>query len=161
MLKRVLVYKRTHDDDPDSRGCFGSGDCMKSFRAREFDAVIGIGGVASEALANRIAGKLNWIGIGPHKRNTKGKKGPLVTFDHFVHYHTRGPDFTSVAPLLAARVYRNNIRSLVHGFTKQELTEVNNILRRAFNAPASRGLSLGGRARTSASCKGESARRCC
>jgi len=141
MLTRVLIYKRTHNDDPDSTGCFGSHDCMKSFRARRFDAVIGIGGIGAEARDNGIAGKLNWIGIGPHKRNVKGKIGPVVTFDHLLSYGTAGPDFGLVAPQLAKRIYQKNIRCLVHGYSAQELTEVNNVLRRASRAPASRPLS--------------------
>src|SRR6266487_386945 len=67
VIMRILVYKRTHNGDPDSNGCFGIDDCMGMVRYRPFDAVIGIGGIGSDAQANGIAGKVNWIGIGPRK----------------------------------------------------------------------------------------------
>ena len=56
MLERILIYKRTHTGDSDAKGCFGIHDCMGSFRARDFDAVIGTR-VGAEARANGIAGK--------------------------------------------------------------------------------------------------------
>jgi len=51
---RTLIYKRTHTGDPDANGCFGIYDCMGRVRALDFDAVIGIGGIGSEA---------QWAGI--------------------------------------------------------------------------------------------------
>ena len=130
MLQRILIYKRTHNGDPDANGCFGIHDCMGSFRARDFDAVIGIGGVGAKARANGIAGKINWIGVGPHKVAV-GKRGPEVTFDHFLDYGTHGSEFRMLAPHLAERIYRDNVRVLLHGFTPEELAEANEIVRRA------------------------------
>ena len=98
---RVLVYKRTHSGDPDANGCFGVYDCMGSVRNRDFDAVIGVGGIGPEARANGIAGKVNWLGSGPNKVAVAGKRGPEVTFDHFLDYGTSGPDFRELAPVLA------------------------------------------------------------
>jgi len=46
---RILVYKRTHNGDPDQIGRFGAYDCMGSVRRREFDAVIDVGGIGPEA----------------------------------------------------------------------------------------------------------------
>ena len=133
----ILVYKRTHSGDPDHAGCFGVHDCMGSIRDRNFDAVIGVGGIGEEAQAHRIDGKINWIGIGPQKVKVKGKRGAEVTFDHFLYYGTRGPDFRSVAPNLAGRIYRDNVRILLHGFTATELSEARAIVRRASNSPPS------------------------
>ena len=56
---RVLVYKRTHNGDPDRYGSFGLHDCMRGIRDRGFDAVIGVGDSGSEAQANEIAGQVN------------------------------------------------------------------------------------------------------
>ena len=51
---RVLVYKRTHNGDPDTSGCFGVYDCMGAVRDWEFDAVIGVGGIGPEARASQV-----------------------------------------------------------------------------------------------------------
>jgi len=133
----ILVYKRTHHGDPDHAGCFGIQNCMVSTRDGDFDAVVGTGGVGDDAKANGIDGKVNWIGIGPHKVRVKGKRGAEVTFDHFLDYGTRGPDFRVIAPNLANRVYRDNIRVLLHGFTAVQLSEARNIVRRASKSPPS------------------------
>src|SRR5262245_17135282 len=98
---RVLVYKRTHNGDPDANGCFGAYDCMGTFRNRDFDAVVGVGGIGPEAQASGIAGQVNWIGIGPHKAYVPDKRGPEVTFDHFLDFGIDGPDFRRLAPRLA------------------------------------------------------------
>lgn len=128
---RILIYKRTHNGDPDANGCFGAYDCMGSVRELTFDAVIGIGGIGGEAHANGIAGKLNWIGIGPSKLDNPSKRGPEVTFDHFLYYGGSGPDFRSVAPTLAKRIYGRNVRVMLHGFTPAEHTEAMKIVQRA------------------------------
>jgi hypothetical protein len=41
---RTLVYKRTHESDPDERGWFGCRDCLGRVRWLPFEAVIGVGG---------------------------------------------------------------------------------------------------------------------
>jgi len=115
VIMRVLVYKRTHNGDPNKDGCFGCHDCMGRVRARLFDAVIGVGGIGPKPRSNGIAGQINWIGIGPHRRNKKGYQGPLITFDHFIDFVTEGPDFQSLAPKLAKRMYSKNIRHLMDG----------------------------------------------
>jgi hypothetical protein len=136
---RVLVYKRTHNDDPDASGCFGAYDCMGMIRDRRFDAVIGVGGIGSEARADGIAGQVNWVGIGPHKAYVQGKRGPEVTFDHYIHYGTDGPDFSILAPLLAERMYANNVRSVLEGLSGAEKAEAIAILRLAEGEPPSPG----------------------
>jgi hypothetical protein len=137
VVMRVLVYKRTHNGDPDRNGCFGAEDCMGTVRTRRFDAVIGVGGIGSEAFSNGIAGQINWIGIGPHKTTKRGYRGPIVTFDHFLDFGKEGPDFQDLAPTLAERMYANNIRHVMDGLREEEYQEVLNILRLAEEEPPS------------------------
>jgi hypothetical protein len=135
---RTLVYKRTHPHDPDECGCFGVEDCMGSVRDRNFDAVIGIGGNSSEAQHHDINGKVNWIGIGPHKHEPPhGYRGPLVTFDHFLLFEADGPDFRELAPNLARRIYSTQGRCSFVSFYEIEKAEINCILRLAESEPAS------------------------
>jgi hypothetical protein len=150
VIMRVLVYKRTHNGDPNRDGCFGAEDCMGKIRARDFEAVIGVGGIGPEARANGIAGQVNWIGINPHKttkRRSRGAKrryrGPLVTFDHFHDFRTDAPDFRTLAPALAERMYSNNIRHLMDGLRDDEYREALEILKLAENAPPSKALGAG------------------
>lgn len=133
---RTLIYKRTHHGDPDATGQFGVHDCMGRVRAWDFEAVIGVGGLGPESRSNALEGKVNWIGIGPHKRAV-GKRGPIVTFDHFIFYGSKGPDFEKLAPLLAERIYSRNVRVLMRGLSSDEQAEVDRILARAKNAPPS------------------------
>ena len=75
---RTLIYKRTHSGDPDPvAGVFGNHDCMGSVKGWDFDAVIGIGGIGPEPKRNRIAGKLTWIGIGPHSITQTSRTIPV------------------------------------------------------------------------------------
>lgn len=134
---RVLVYKRTHNGDPDGNGCFGVFDCMGTVRDREFDAVVGVGGIGPEAMSNGIDGKLNWVGIGPHKRYAAGKRGPEVVFDHFLYFETDGPELRQLAPQLAARLYGDNVRSILDGMTDAEQEEAESIVRLAKEEPPS------------------------
>lgn len=134
---RTLVYKRTHAGDPDPvSGVFGNHDCMRSVRGWKFDAVIGIGGVGSEPRRHRIAGKLTWVGIGPHK--TGDPHRPRVTFDHFLYYGEHGPSFEEVAPVLAAHIYGRHVRVIMDSLSDAERAETASILRTALRAPASR-----------------------
>ena len=146
---KVLIYKRTHSGDPDANGCFGVNDCMGSVRKQDFDAVIGVGGIGPEAQTNGIAGKVNWLGIGPHKMAVAGKRGPEVMFDHFIDYGTNGPDFRELAPTLAEHMYTNNVRSLLHGLTAKEYAEAIGILDAAVDAPPSHGQDLAAEGRQS------------
>jgi hypothetical protein len=136
---RVLVYKRTHNGDPDAKGCFGVYDCMGAVRHRDFDAIIGVGGIGSAPKANGIAGQINWIGIGPRKVSAPGKRGPVVTFDHFLDFGTDGPEFRKLAPTLAERMYSNNIRHLMQGLREEEYNEAIKIVGLAKGEPPSSG----------------------
>ena len=132
----ILVYKRTHVGDPGPDGCFGVYDCMGAVRDRDYDAVIGVGGIGPEAQSHGIAGTVNWIGVGPRKTYT-GKRGPEVTFDHFVYYGRDGVGFAEHAPVLAARMYDRNVRSILHGLSDVEHSEALGIVAWADDAPPS------------------------
>ena len=118
-------------------GRFGIYDCMGRVRTWDFDAVIGVGGLGPEPRSHGLDGKVNWIGIGPHRRRVGGQRGPIITFDHFLLYGTAGPDFERLAPLLAERIYSRNVRVLMRGLSAGEQEEVNKILARAKRAPPS------------------------
>jgi hypothetical protein len=135
---RTLIYKRTHKGDPDDNGCFGVEDCMGRVRDYRFDNVIGIGGISAEPRAERISGKVNWIGIGAMKAAFPGARGQSVTFKHFRLYEEKGRDFETIAPLLAHRMYSNNVRVLLN-FNDAEQAEIDRILNMASTAPPSRG----------------------
>jgi hypothetical protein len=139
ILMRTLIYKRTHIGDPDVSGTFGIHDCMGQVRSWGFDAVIGVGGIGDEPRRCNIAGKLTWIGIGAHLESTRDRARPLITFDHFLDYGEAGRLLSVVAPQLAVRMYKNNVRVLVDHLSATERNEVHRILALARNAPASPG----------------------
>jgi hypothetical protein len=134
---RTLIYKRTHHGDPDVTGQFGIYDCMGRVRAWNFEAVIGVGGVGAAPTSRGLGGKVNWIGIGPHKRAAAGRRAPIVTFDHFLFLGSKGPEFETLAPHLAERIYLKNVRALMKGLTPEEQAEVDKILALAKRAPPS------------------------
>jgi hypothetical protein len=148
---RTLIYKRTHPGDPDAEGRFGMKNCMGQVRTWGFEAVIGVGGIGAEPESHGLARKVNWIGIGPHKRARAGKPGLIVTFDHFLLFESDGPSFPELAPKLADRMYSKNVRTVMKSLDRRELGEVGNILALAKDAPPS---SAGGagRATTSRKC---------
>jgi len=134
---RTLIYKRTHPGDPDAFGRFGIEDCMGQVRAWNFEAVIGVGGIGTQASSNRIDARVNWIGIGPHKHASPGMRGPIITFDRFVLFESAGPTFAGVAPRLARRLFDRNVRVLIHDVDEHERAEVAEILALAAKAPPS------------------------
>lgn len=109
---------------------------MGTVRSIRFDAVIGVGGIGTEAKSQGISGKLNWIGIGPHKRWRPDRRGPLLCFDHFLLFDEAGLDFRQLAPNLAKRIYSKNVRLAVT-FSNVEEREVERILKLALTAPPS------------------------
>jgi hypothetical protein len=135
---KTLVYKRTHNGDPDIHGQFGIYDCMKSVRAWPYEAVIGVGGIGPEPRRKGIAEKLTWVGIGPHRTGRPDR--PLVTFDRFLYYGEEGPRLDRYAPSLANHIYGRNVRTLM-SLTDREQAEVNSILALAKNVPPSRALN--------------------
>lgn len=138
---RVLVYKRTHEGDPDASGCFGAYDCMGQTRWWDFEAVIGVGGIGDEPTKAGIAGKITWIGIGPRKFEVAGKDGPDVYFKHFRYKGQSGECFRTLARNLSERMYVKNIRAVIHSLTEVERTEVDGILKLAETARSSPGLA--------------------
>jgi hypothetical protein len=104
---RVLIYKRTHTGDPTPEGIFGLSDCMGRVRARDYDAVIGVGGLSAEPQAYGIAGRITWVGVGARRSADKpvGHRGPIVEFDRFVLFDEAGPMLDSVAPALAQHLF--------------------------------------------------------
>lgn len=133
---RTLIYKRTHKGDPDETGCFGIRDCMGQVRNIDFDAVIGVGGIGSEARSAGISGKINWIGLKAHKEPIVGGRGPLVGFEHFLLFDDKGQDFRTIAPNLSQHIYSRNVRFLVN-FNNQEQLEIDRLLEMAEAAPPS------------------------
>lgn len=137
---RTLIYKMTHTGDPDPEtGVFGNMDCMGQVRGWSFDAVIGVGGTGHEARRNGIDRKLVWIGIGPHRRQMAGRRGPLVTFDHFrfLHDGEKERPLDTEAPALARRIYDRNVRQVRDALLDEERAEVERILGTARHAPRS------------------------
>jgi hypothetical protein len=125
---KVLTYKRTHVGDPDALGRFGINDCMGQVRNHDFDAVIGVGGVGSEAKSYNIDGKVNWIGLNPKKANHPNGRGLLVEFEKFVLFENRGPILNDIAPLLAKRMYQGKVRYLISGYSSDEQAETESII---------------------------------
>lgn len=127
----VLVYKRTHPGDPDERGVFGIQDCMGRVRLIEFDAVIGIGGIGSQAKSYGIDGKLNWLGIGPHKiPASDGRRGPLVAFDVFHLWEDKGENLSKIATALKRRFCHAKAPRFATKFSKAEERDIQRLLER-------------------------------
>jgi hypothetical protein len=116
---------------------------MGRVRTWAFEAVIGVGGKRPWPEWKQLAGRVNWIGIGPRRTGATDKRGfPVVVFEHFKLFGgdgTSGPKLAEVAPLLASRIYSTNVRVLIDDLDEAERAEVDGILARAKNAPASLG----------------------
>lgn len=140
---RVFIYKRPHTGDPDESGSFGINNCMGRCRSWEFDAVIGVGALGSQARRHRIDRKVNWIGIGPHRDTLAPDGWPVVTFDHFVLYNENGRKLEDLARGLARRMYENPGPRFLFSdnLGSREKEEISGLLKRAQNEPASRSLS--------------------
>ena len=129
----VLIYKRTHRGDPDDTGLFGIHDCMG--KVREFlddkpdAAVIGIGGIGWKAGNERIAERINWVGIGPERAGYNEKqRAAQYRFRYFVLKDEDGPPFESMAPVLTERMYGKNTRHVRSGYQPEEMAEIERIL---------------------------------
>ena len=149
---RTMIYKRTHTGDPTPDGVFGLSDCMGRVRARKYEAVIGVGGSSAEPQACGIAGRVTWVGVGPHRSNSipVGYRGPIVEFDRFVLFDETGPMLDSIAPTLAHHLFGIHRRVVMSdGLNDTIQREVAKILALV---PA---LPLGGvfRSRQKANCK--------
>lgn len=107
---------------------------MGEVRGRHYDAVIGVGGIGSEAQSYGISGRINWVGIGPKKDRGPvaqriDPRGPLVQFDKFRLWEDKGPLLQVEAPLLARRFYEKKARWVLDGFSRLEYEEALAILK--------------------------------
>src|SRR5438270_1786391 len=98
---KVFVYVMTHLVDPDKHGLWGCCNCMGQKRSWNYDAVIGVGGVAVKD--HRFRGKVIWIGIRPHKTPVRigGKRRHKVTFDYFLDFRPEGRKIREIPSGLA------------------------------------------------------------
>ena len=137
---QVLIYKRTHIGDPDETGAFGMYECMGQVRAREFDAVIGVGGIGPEAVRFGIDRKVNWIGIGRHQIGVASDGYPLLAFEQFYLKDAKGPLLSDKARGLAKRLLATHgPRTIMLDSDK----EIDAILRLARSSPPSPALLRG------------------
>ncbi len=97
--------------------------CMGRVRDYKFDAVIGVGGIGSEAQSYGIDRKINWVGINPTRHDSPGKRASEVTFDHFLYLEESGPLLEDLAPNLATRLFHGGARILLDGYSSLELRE--------------------------------------
>jgi hypothetical protein len=114
---------------------------MGRVRSWEYDSVIGVGGMGAGAESHGIAGKINWIGIGPHKRFDFAKQWVIVTFERFRYFGAHGPSLFQYAPRLAHRIYSRHVRVQVKGYSESERKEIACILALAADAGPSRARS--------------------
>lgn len=134
---KILIYKRTHKGDPDSKGIFGNQDCMGKVRNWNYDAVIGIGGKAPWKEDQDIKFKVNWIGLGPKKIESSGR-GPGVVFSNFALFEENGKDIKENFPHLFDYMYRSRKRfDMSSALPENVFKEVKSILDSAQNYPAS------------------------
>ena len=154
---RTLIYKRTHNGDPDPEtGEFGIYGCMGRVRAWNFDAVIGVGGLTAKPQS--LVGKVNWVGIGPTRGRRRGE-ARVLTFEHFVFYDSErptAPDLETLAPRLAERLYSQKARVVMKGLSVEEQKEVAKILARARRDALSRSKSHGSKVAANYSKAGQS-----
>jgi hypothetical protein len=144
---RTLVYKRTHNGDPDRHGRFGCNRCMGWVRSWDFGAVIGVGGQGKEARDEGIAQKVNWIGVGPRVVGYAADGYPILRFNHFRDFVAEGRELPDVPRCLARRMYGGKVRATMR-FGSGATTEINRLLRRAKKTPlsdASSRIGKGGR----------------
>lgn len=110
-LPRVLIYKRNHTGDPDSRGIFGRSDCMGRVRGYRYDAVIGIGVSKPWAGSESIADRITWVGVGPTRVGIHPNRGaPIIQFERWNVFDARGKELRTYAPRLAEYVYSKHRR---------------------------------------------------
>ena len=134
---KILIYKRTHKGDPDSKGIFGNQDCMGKVRNWNYDAVIGIGGKAPWKEDQDIKFKINWIGLEPKKVESSGR-GPRVVFSNFALFEESGQDIQENFPNLFDYMYGTRKRFDMSSMLPENvLREVKIILDSAQNYPSS------------------------
>ena len=128
---RILIYKRTHVGDPNTRGEFGNEGCMGRVRSFPFDAVIGVGGISGQPVHQRLARKINWVGRNPKRPpTTYDARGPVLTFHKkdFRLFEHKGPLLSDLAPALAKRVYGSRSRFVFTSLTLAEQREARTLI---------------------------------
>lgn len=134
---KVLIYKRTHKGDPDTKGIFGIEDCMGRIRNWKYDAVIGIGGRSPWKGQTGIKHKINWVGSGP-KTHGQHKRGKMIVFEHFELYEEAGADICEKYPNLFDYMYGTKKRFVLSAALPQEVQqEIDEILASVKNSPPS------------------------
>lgn len=129
---KILIYKRTHIGDPDTGRQFGNEGCMGRIRGFTFDAVIGVGGISSLPKKQGIAEKINWVGRRPRKStNPIDPRGPLVSFSakDFRLFEQQGPLLSTVAPLLAKRIFDSRARFFFRSLSPAEQREAQQLIK--------------------------------
>ncbi|MBP1616048.1 MAG: hypothetical protein H6Q13_3496 [Bacteroidetes bacterium] len=140
---KVLIYKRTHKGDPDSKGIFGIQDCMGRIRDWNYDAVIGIGGNSPWKKDFDIKHKINWIGIEPKKTEYSTERGNMVVFSHFKLYEENGENIKDNYPNLFEHMYGSRKRfDMSSELPKEVLEEVKKILDSIKDSPASKAYEI-------------------
>lgn len=133
---RVLIYKRTHTGDPDESGRFGHECCMGQVRGRDFDAVIGVGGIGQKPIQYGIDRRITWIGIGPRVVGVARDGYPILAFEQFYLRDQKGPLLRDKARNLAKRMFAEyGPRTLM--VESDSDNEIETILKIAKNAPRS------------------------
>lgn len=105
---------------------------MGQVRDFDFDAVVGVGGDGQKAKDSGVAGLVNWLGVGPMKRQQKCRWGyttTIVRFEKFRHLVQEKVGFRRAARNWAKRIYDGKIRILiVDERYPRELREANRLL---------------------------------
>jgi len=141
----ILVYRRTHKGDPSENGIFGINNCMGQVRDWNYDAVIGIGGVAPWRDDRDIEKRINWIGINPkkHKPSTFGQGflNSCITFEKFKLFDGAGNLVEEYAPKLFEYMFKQGrIPRAGKNFNDEIYAELLDILSLADDANASKGI---------------------
>lgn len=114
---KILIYKRTHDGDPDNAGRFGIQDCMGRVRSFGFDGVIGVGGVSGWPVSQGLDRKVNWVGRHPQRvpSSMPGARAPILQFaaPDFALFEHRGPQVADLSKALAKHVYGRRLRYFI------------------------------------------------
>jgi hypothetical protein len=109
---------------------------MRRRRADDFDVVIGIGGMGQQAIRHGIAGKVNWIGIGPETHSVPIMRYPVITFEHYLDLSAENCNFRLEAPILAKRMYSSSMH-FVKQLSPAEIQEIEKLVERALTASQS------------------------
>lgn len=109
---------------------------MGKVRDREFDAVIGVGGLSREPVRHGIARRLTWIGITPHQVDIASDTYPVVAFEHFYLKDQQGPFLSDKAPKLAARLFAKNAPRVVMLDADDEIVALLRLAKRSRPSPA-------------------------